>query len=128
MQPIVTKDRVWEGQNVTFVARMLTAAGAMFVQADITSVTCKVFDLTSNTPDTAATTLSPAVSSVFFNTAQTDGYWGLDNTGYNFRHTVTGSAFPKGGRRYRVEYEVVTGSHGSVFAVFEVQTDPRRGG
>ena len=53
-----------------------------------------------------------------------DGYWTVDSTGYNFIHTVSGSLFTEGGRRYRLEYRITTSNDGTLFVVTEVETKP----
>jgi hypothetical protein len=128
VEPLKPSVKAWEGQHVTTSARVVRPDDVALVQSDVSSVSVKVFDLSSNAPDTAIATLAPAVSSVIFNTLQNDGYWSLDGTGYNLRHTVAGSNFPRGGRTYRVEYEIVTASYGTFWVVTLVQAVPRRGG
>lgn len=54
---------------------------------------------------------------LFFDTLQTDGYWGKNALGYNYRHNVraadlTGAAELKAGRDYLFTYSFTTASFG----------------
>ena len=88
-------------------------------QSEITSITCKVFDLDSDTPTTAIITPAITVSDVIFNSLQTDARWTVDSTGFNFRHELLATAFPTGQHRYRVEYKITPTDGAAVFLVFD---------
>ena len=100
--------------SVTLMARVVGAAGANVVQADINTITYSVYLLDDQNPDdrTAVdehTNVSLTVSEVIFNTLQTDALWTVDATGYNFCHTLDVSTYPAfavAGRRYLIEYEL----------------------
>lgn len=105
-----------EDSAVTVYARITGAAVAAVQQADVSTITAKVFDLSSTTPTTAIGT-DPVlvVASVISNTLQTGSTtrWTRDGTGYNFAHTVAGSYLATPDHRYRVEY-VLTPTTGDV--------------
>ena len=83
--------------------------------ADIATITAKIFDLDSATPDTPISTPTVTVASAVLNTVVTaQTIWTEDTIGYNFLHDLAGSEFPTGERQYRVEY-TVTLTGGAVF-------------
>lgn len=88
--------------------------GNWIQQADVSTITCKVFDIEDDdTEITPAPTVT--VSSAILDTpVTTNVIWTEDDVGYNFVHDLAASYFPVGGRRYRVEY-TVTLSGGAVF-------------
>ena len=89
--------------------------GNWLQQADITSITAKIFDLDSATPDTATATPTVTISTDVLDTpVTTNVIWTVDSTGYNFVHDLASTSFPSGNRQYRVEYEV-TLTGGTVF-------------
>ena len=114
----IKKTTIWEDGDATEMARF-QVDGVNGVQADVASITRKIFDLSSATPTTALETTTPAVASVIFNALQTDARWTEDSTGYNFKQRIAGTSFSTGGSTYRVEYEF-TGAGGEKFwIVFE---------
>lgn len=99
----------------TGAATSIDGEGNFLKQADISSITCKVFDLDGDTPDTAIFTPTVTISSAVLDTpVTTNVIWTKDVTGYNFQHDLANTNFPIGGRRYRVEY-AVTLTGGTVF-------------
>lgn len=90
--------------------------GNWLEQADIDTITYKVFDRDSDTPDTpvvAETSLT--VADVMLDTPVTTAViWTKDTTGYNFIHDIAASVFTTGGHQYEVEYKVTT-TGGTVF-------------
>lgn len=85
--------------------------GPVLLQADVASITCKVYDLGTD-PDAAgsevtpAPTLTPAAN--LFDTLRTVGWpTAQDRFGYNFRHDVATTFVPTGGNWYRNEYRLV---------------------
>lgn len=83
--------------------------GNWLQQADLSSITCAVFDLTSATPDTAVATPTVTISSAILNTPVTStAIWCRDSVGYNFLHDLPPTVFPTGGHLYRVEYKFTT--------------------
>lgn len=114
---------VWEDGDATELAR-IQINGADMVQADLSSIQRKIFDVSSDTKGTALETTNPSIGSVVFDTLQTDGRWSKDNTGYNFRDKVAAASLDTGGRTYRVEY-LFTGTGGEKF--FVVWEHPLKG-
>ncbi len=93
--------------------------GANATQADVSSITWSAFDVTDQDTVHASGTLS--VSSVVFDTLQTDGRWTEDSTGYNFLHELPATTFTTSGNRYRIEHKVTTSGGGSFYLTpFEV--------
>lgn len=98
----------------TLLARIVGAAGAAIVQADINSIRYSVYllddeDADSRTPVAGHSDAALTVADVVFNSLQTDVRWTVDGTGYNFRHALDVSAHPAfavAGRRCLVEYRL----------------------
>lgn len=114
-------------RNGSGSATGIDGEGNWLQQADISSITCNIFDLDSSTPDTATATPTVTVSSVILDTpVTTNVVWTKDTTGYNFIHDLSNSYFPTGDRRYRVEYKV-TLTGGAVFwGIYEGTARPVR--
>ena len=92
-------------RDATGAATGISGEGKWVKQADLSTITCKVFDRSSSTPDTAIATPTVTISSAINDTPVTDGVlWTEDSTGYNFLHDLAHTNFPDGGRKYRVEY------------------------
>lgn len=105
----------FEDTAASFLARIVGNSGANIVSADIAGITYSVYDLTTEA-QVVSGSLTPA-ENIYdaLKTAQnTTGFanlWTLDSTGYNFRVTMVGSAFPNGPRCYRLvfRFDPVTG-------------------
>jgi hypothetical protein len=85
----------------------VTGEGKCLKQADLSSITAKVFDLHDGTTTYTATL---TISSVVFDSLQVDAIWNLaaDSNGYNFLADLPTTAFPTGGRTYRAEAKFTT--------------------
>lgn len=137
MSEVVFSVQFNEDGSATCLARLmaevasgsaLSGMGYWCEGADFTSITCKVFDVTNdNTEITPAPTVT--VGSVIIDSPVTDGIlWSKDSTGYNFKHRVSGTYFPEGGRRYRVAY-FATMTDGETYGwSYEGVARPRAGG
>ncbi len=102
-------------RNGSGVATSIDGEGNFLQVADIATITCKIFDLDSATPDTEISTPTVTVATEVLDTVVTaQTIWTEDTVGYNFLHDLAGSEFPTGERRYRVEY-TVTLTGGAVF-------------
>jgi len=108
----------WEDSSLTVMARIQGEDAANITQATIGSIAAKVFDLNDNNAQVGST-INLTVSSVVFDTLQTDARWTKDAVGYNFRHTVPASYFPTGDHVYRVEYKFSPSSGDPFFFVVE---------
>lgn len=118
---------VAEGADLVFYRRIYTDVSGTqtaLTQALTSAITYKVFD--SPTTTTASASGSLTVSSVIFDTLQTNSIWTtyVDSTGYNFRSVFARSLFPDGNKTYRVEVIVtLAGGSGYQFPVdFELST------
>jgi hypothetical protein len=108
----------WEDADLVIMARIRGADAVNIVQATISSISLKVFDLSDG--EQVGSTAALTVSSVVFDTLQTDARWTRDGTGYNFRTTVGGAYFPVGDRDYRVEVVFTPATGGAFPFVVEV--------
>lgn len=111
---------ILEGQDAVIMHRLYMPDGNAVTQSNTTgdNVTMFVFDMDHPTrPDEIISTQTFTRTSVIYNNLQTDGYWTVDGTGYNFRCTApyetntsnTGVDY-KGGHRYRHEFQVTSTS------------------
>ena len=89
--------------------------GNWLKQVDISTITCKVFDLDSATPGSPTREPTVTIALAILDAPVMDGEdWDEDDVGYNFQHELLATDFPTGERRYRVEYKfTLTG--GAVF-------------
>ncbi len=116
------KGKIWEDGGAQLMARVVGQSAANITQASLTSIACKIFDLDGATPTTAVDTSTLTVSSVVYDTLQTDARWTTDTTGYNFRHAPAYTIFTTGGHRYRIEYKFTPVSGDPFFVVFQLQS------
>lgn len=107
----------WEDGGATCLARIVGLSGSNITQAVVSSIACTVYDVTG-----AVSIITPSitVSSVVFDTLQTDSRWDVDSTGFNFAHALPATAFPTYGHVYRVEYKFAPVSGAAYYVVFEV--------
>ena len=106
----IHKAVILEGQDATAMSR-IEVNGSNVTKSDIAAVSGivrKIFDRTSDTPDTAISTDTIVRDDTIFDDLQTDDRWDVDDTGYNFKDRIPGGKFPDG-HVYRVEYQF-TGS------------------
>ena len=97
-------DGVWEDTTNTMLARVVGADAATVVQANVTRIEFKAFDLSIAGSSAVASSTALTISEVIFDTLQTDDRWTKDTTGYNFAHLVPSTVMSKGGHRYQIEY------------------------
>jgi hypothetical protein len=110
---------VWEDNSFSLMGRY-TNDGTNIVQADISSIAYKLFDKAAPTVLITSDTLT--VSTVVFDTLQTDSRWDVDTIGYNFRWDVPSTLLTAGGTNYRVELKFTATSGGIFHDVFEPST------
>ena len=119
-QAQVWKCEAFEDAGLALMARVYGNSAVAITQASLSGITYTVIDKTTLAVVVASTALT--VSSVVFDTLQTDARWVKDSTGYNFRHDLAAAALPDGDSTYRVEY-TFTPTIAAVFKlVFEVAT------
>ena len=110
-----------EDMSVTILARITGAAVAAVQIVDVSTITCKVFDLSSTAPTTEiGTSPTVTVATAISDTLQTGSTtrWTKDGTGYNFLHTIAATYFADPDHRYRVEYIMTPASGNALkFAV-----------
>jgi len=85
------------------MGRFLIHDGSVAQQADITSVGYKVYDV----DDPSSVIIEDAdvtVSTVFYDSLQTDSRWTLDSTGFNFAWAAPVTACPDGDKTYIVQF------------------------
>ena len=119
---------VAKGGTATCLARIVGEDAAAIDQAGISTATYSVFLLDEHDPDARSVVsghdeVSLVVSAIIFNSLQTDARWTVDDTGYNFRHTIdvsANSAFAMAGRSYLVEYRLAPPSGQVVIARFRL--------
>lgn len=121
-----------EDGSATVLARMtardatgnwtaVAGEGNWLKQADLSAITCAVFDLDHSTaPLTPVATPTVTISSAVQDTPVTDQkIWDLDEIGYNFVFDLAHTVFSTGGHRYRAEFLFVTTGGTRGWAVFE---------
>lgn len=73
--------------------------GKLVKKADVSSISCKVYDSTGS----LINTYTPTAASNVYDTIQTAEHWQEIDGGGNFLYTIPASAFPTGGTVNRVE-------------------------
>lgn len=108
-------------------SEVVPGEGPCIKQADIFSISCKVYDLGSNEFATTGTEITPAptvtAASNMFDTLRTTG-WPVaqDPSGYNFRHDLGPTYVPSPNNWYQIEYLFTLTSGGVVPFVGAVKT------
>lgn len=102
--PLIVRATAFEDSGITCMARVYGTGAALVTQSSVTSLTWAATNLKTSAVIVAPTALT--VSTVIFDTLQTDAKWTADSTGYNFAHVIPASTFTTGGVRARVEYKV----------------------
>jgi len=96
-------------RDATGAATGVPGEGKWVKQADLSAITCAVYDLSSATPAVAIATPTVTISSAILDTPATSSeLWTEDTTGYNFIHDLASTNFPTGRNRYLVEYLFTT--------------------
>lgn len=115
-------------RNGTGLATGIVGEGNWIKQADLSTITCKVFDLSSATPDTPITTPTVTIASAILDAPVTaTTLWEQDDTGYNFLHDLAAANFPTGDHRYLVEYEFTLTGGAKFHLVLDGVAKPVRG-
>ena len=119
--------KIEEGSSVTVRDLLQKEDTSAILQADVYDMVARCFDVNSSTPSTATHEWHLDIPSVLFDTLQDDSAWD-DDEGYNFKWTVDGSWFPKGGAHYKVEIAVEVDSQAdltpttTLYVRFDVKT------
>ncbi|QNN24348.1 hypothetical protein HED60_19410 [Planctomycetales bacterium ZRK34] len=116
----IVRGIVFENSAVITLARIRKNTGDNAQQSDISSITCNIYDISDTSA--AQSTPSVTVSSVIYDTLQTDSRWTADSTGYNFAHEIPAWALWKGDTTYRIEYLFTPASGEAFYAAYEVST------
>ena len=106
------------------MARVVGADGSAVTQSDISTAEYSIYLLDDQDPDSLTAVddhdaVSLTVSSVVYDTLQTDDIWDKDTTGFNFKYTIdisTNAAFTVAGRKYQIRFEL-TPATGQVIIV-----------
>lgn len=96
---------VYEDSTFSLMSRF-EVDGSNATQSDCSSITVRAWDVDDYSTAVLSATLT--VSSVVFDTLQTDGRWSVDSTGYNFRYDVADTVCTLPGHQYRFEVVVTT--------------------
>jgi len=115
---------VFKNASATFLARVVNSEETPITDADIASAKYSVYlvdenDMTAHTVVSAHSDVSVSVGSIIFGSLQNDDSWDVDNTGYNFKHSLdvlSDQAFTEAGRIYRIVFEL-TPTYGQVIVV-----------
>lgn len=135
-------DAIWrEDGTATVVGRLTSRSGSGAAtgnngegnwaqQADLSSITYAVHDVTDEENISSVTSGTVTISSSVFDTPRTASssptmaaLWSLDQHGYNFIHDIPPAAFPTAGQTYRVEYKFTFANGAIGWAVFEGQAE-----
>ncbi len=97
--------RIVAENPLTVRDRIIDKNGDRITQSGLSSLTVKVFNARTTVETYSATLTIGSVVSNSLQTNEDDNGWTQDDIGYNFKHTIPGSAFPDGSAEYRVEYK-----------------------
>ncbi|MDO4549652.1 MAG: hypothetical protein Q4C96_00195 [Planctomycetia bacterium] len=103
---------VFTGGCVTLMARAVSHQAEVLTPSNISSVNYSIYLLSNDDPQkmesvTGYTNISLSVNDVLYSELQKDKRWIIDETGYNFCHTLTnshGTIFTLTNRDYLVVY------------------------
>ena len=100
----VTEWYVYEDGAYVIVDHLVGLDGEPIVQADISTITYKLYDKTAGAVVSGHDNASLTVSAVIFDALQEDAIWTdvapTDTEGYNFRHALPGSSVATGDHKY----------------------------
>lgn len=121
MATAIISASVFEDSTFFLLARVLGTDGTAIQQADVNSITYKIFNLSvdSTTPDSSGTL---TVGDSIFDTLQTDARWDVDSVGYNFRWQILSNVLTNPNCTYQIEVIFTSGANENFPAVWEVAT------
>lgn len=112
----------YEDSQAICMARVF-GDGIPLVQTDLSAISYRTFDLSTNLEVGASENLT--IANVIFDTLQTptlDPRWTIDSTGFNFKFAHPASKRPEGDRKYRAEVLFVPLAGDSYPVVFEIES------
>ena len=120
---ILSRLAALEGTGSEYVA----GEGNVLKQADVSTITCKVYSLGTNKDNESGTEVTPAptltAAANLFDTLRTVGWpTGDDCYGYNFRHDVGPTYVPNPEEWYLLEYKITLTGGGVVWMSVKVKT------
>lgn len=101
--------------------------GPVILQADVSSISCKVFELADGFADAGAeVTPAPSLTAAdnIFDTLRTSG-WSQDDLGYNFRHSVGATYLADPGAWRLIEYKITLTGGEVIWIEWRVKTLPK---
>lgn len=103
-----------EDSRPILLARFTKLNGAVAVQADVSSISLKIFDLDGDSPSSPVSSTAPSVAGSVFDTLQTNSNWTRDDSGYNFSTQIPAAVLTEGRRRYAAEVMATLVAGGTV--------------
>lgn len=139
MSSQVWQGRVNEDGSFSLLARVTSLDGTgeeyrpgegnVLLQADVATVTCRVYDLGTDRTNQGGVEITPAPTLLpannLYDTLRVTG-WRKDPVGYNFRHDLGPAYCPDANEWVLVEYKFTLTGGGVVWAKFLVQATPVR--
>ena len=116
-----TVENVPQGGDATLLGRE-KMDGIYIKQATITKIDRTITDITDPDNPVLIDTSEVDVETAVFDNLQTDGYWGRDVTGYNFRDVVAAAHLAAAKHKYRIEYKFTGSGSQTFWDVFELFT------
>jgi hypothetical protein len=125
MEPIIAEAEILEGANGENLGRILKADRTQLLISEFTDWSLDVYEPKNATAIYSLAAQSPTAtnpdgSDIFSDSLQTGDIWGIDLTGYNFRHTVDPALITtiEGGRVYGFVYVFNSSTYGQIPAKF----------
>lgn len=107
---------VIEDHPASFLARVCSLSGSgneiqdegpVIQAADVATITCKVYDISTDRDAETGTEITPAPTLTAANVfALRTAGWGADQHGYNFRHDIAGTFFADPDEWRLLEYDI----------------------
>ncbi len=123
MPVAMIRGTAWEDTSPFLMARVAGGDAVNLQQADVTSIAYTVYDLTAGALSSASASLT--VSSVIFDTLQTNARWTVDSTGYNFGFALPAAKIPTGDNVYVVDVAITPASGAVIPVIFRIETKRR---
>lgn len=127
MSTTINKATIWEDTGAVLMARIHNYDDTYIMQADLSSITYSIFNTNLDPTDAGYTVVDESgltISSVIFDTLQTDNGWSPDTTGYNFKMTIGDDVFTTGNTNYLVEITFNQSSTPRIKVPFDIYAKP----